>query len=222
MDVSELTVRLLILFIPGILATTVYRLYQNRDELNNRDYLVNVFLTAFVLYTITYLIFKLFGNNTVFFEALLNSNIKINFVEILTASIISILVGYAEAKIVNSGWLYRKDNKITTRTGHSSVWDELFDNQNKGFDGYIYISFLDRNLVYGGSVEKYSMTYSGRKELYLSNVVVYDSKTRQEFQYELDGLYIQIHENENVIIEVTKGEEEEENGKKKPKSKNNK
>ena len=54
MESTELTVRLIILFVPGIIGTFIYGVCRHRQEMNNRDYFINVVLTAFVMYSFTY------------------------------------------------------------------------------------------------------------------------------------------------------------------------
>lgn len=208
MELSELTVRLIFLFLPGIIATTVFKIYQNRGILSNRDFFVNVVLTGLLSYFITGLFYALTKNKLVFIDALFDESIQINTNEIVISSCIAIVIGVMQTLVINNGCLYKIGKKLTTRTGHDSVWDEVFDNQNEGFDGFVYITFLEKNLLYAGFVENYSMSFTGKKELFLSNVDVYAADNRKEKLYSLEKLYLQILDDSNIIIEM-KGAEED-------------
>ena len=112
MESTELAVRLIILFVPGIIETFIYEICQNKEDMNNRDFVLNVVLSAFVAYSITYVFFKLLGGGTSFLDALLDASVKISMTEILVASLLSVVLGFVEARMVRETMqLNRKRNE---------------------------------------------------------------------------------------------------------------
>ena len=201
MESTELIVRLIILFIPGIIETLIYEVCQNRDYMSDRSFVINVVLSAFVTYSFTYVIFKLVGGGTSFLDALLDSSVKISVMEIMVASALSIVLGFIELRIVRIiATLNRKRNE-KNRKVRMSVWDNLFD-ENDGFDGHVRIILNDQGIIYEGYVSKYSASEMNRKEVYLKDVTKFDAKTGKELQRDISGIYLQIRDNEDVVMEM--------------------
>ncbi len=203
MESTELTIRLIVLFVPGIIGTFIYEICQNRTDMSNRDFIINVVLNAFASYSITYVIFKyVMGEGTSFLDTLLDSSVKISMTEIITASILSIALGFFESQMVRAAMrINRKRNERNKRV-RLSVWDDLFD-ENDGYDGHVRIILNDQGIVYDGYVERYSASILGKKEICLKDVVKYDMKTEKELQ-RIGGTYLQIRDDEDVIMEMIK------------------
>ena len=204
MEYTELTVRLIVLFIPGIIETFIYEVCQNRSDMNNRDFVINVVLSAFIAYSVTYVIFKHMGGGTSFFDALLDSSIRISMTEIMVASVLSIVFGFLEAKVVRGTILIDKKRNERHSKARLSVWDELFD-ENDGYDGHVKIILNDQEIIYEGYVAKYSASVMNKKEICLRDAVKYDLKTGDVLQKEIDEVYLQIRDDEDIVIEMIKG-----------------
>lgn len=201
MESTELTVRLIILFIPGIIETFIYETLQDKEELSDRGFIINVVLSAFVMYSLTYVIFTLVGGGASFLDALLDSSVKINITEILLASLLAIVFGFLEAPVLKTTARlnlkkYEKDRKIRV-----SVWDAMLDDVGDN-DGKIRIILNDQNIVYEGSVNRYSPSLSKRREICLKDVNKYELKTGNQLQNNISEIYVQIREDEDVVIEL--------------------
>lgn len=203
MESTELTVRLIILFIPGIIATFIYEICQNRNDMNNRDFVINVVLSAFISYSITYVIFKLLGGGTSFLDALLDSGVKISVTEIMTASLISVVLGFLEAQSVRETMKLNRKRNERNKKVRMSVWDDLFDEED-GYDGHVRVILKDQGVYYDGYVERYSASLTGRKELCLKDVVKYDLTTKKQLGDNIGGTYLQIRDDEDIILEMIK------------------
>ncbi|MBQ2657532.1 MAG: hypothetical protein IJF87_03045 [Erysipelotrichaceae bacterium] len=201
MESTELAVRLIILFVPGIIETFIYEICQNKEDMNNRDFVLNVVLSAFVAYSITYVFFKLLGGGTSFLDALLDASVKISMTEILVASLLSIVLGFLEARMVRETMQLNRKRNEKNRKVRLSVWDNLFDEED-GYDGHAKVIMKDQGVVYDGYVEKYSASLSNKKEIYLKNVVKYDLETGKEIQKDISGLYLQIRDDEDIVMEM--------------------
>lgn len=154
MELSELTVKLIILFLPGIIATSIYQLFGNRNNLDNRSFFVLTIVNGFF----SYLPLEFFTKQDFLFRFLLNTSLQPDLECVFKSIIASIILGIFEVYLINYGILYCIACKIrlTTRSGHDTVWDEVFDNQNQGIRNYVYVLNEKSNKLYAGTVENYS------------------------------------------------------------------
>lgn len=200
MQFSELTVKLIILFLPGIISTFVLQLFLNKGRLKDREFLIAVILNGFL----SHYIYSFFAKDSSFFDSLFSMNGLLDQKSIIWASCISLVMGIVECYIANYDSLYRIGNliRLTTKSGQISVWDELFDNHNKGINNFVYVTDRNKSIIYAGSVTNYSMSYSGKKEILLASVVVYDLKERDKELYSLKKLYLDLTDTNNIEIEI--------------------
>ena len=201
MESTELTVRLIILFIPGIIETFIYETLQDKEELSDRGFIINVVLSAFVMYSLTYVIFTLVGGGASFLDALLDSSVKINITEILLASLLAIVFGFLEAPVLKTTARLVLKKVEKDRKMRASVWDVMLDDVGDN-DGKIRIILNDQNIVYEGSVNRYSPSLSKRREICLKDVNKYELKTGNQLQNNISEIYVQIREDEDVVIEL--------------------
>ncbi len=201
MESTELTVRLIILFIPGIIETFIYETLQGKEELSDRGFIINVVLSAFVMYSLTYVIFTLVGGGASFLDALLDSSVKINITEILLASLLAIVFGFLEAPVLKTTARLILKKVEKDRKMRASVWDVMLDDVGDN-DGKIRIILNDQNIVYEGSVNRYSPSLSKRREICLKDVNKYELKTGNQLQNNISEIYVQIREDEDVVIEL--------------------
>ena len=201
MESTELTVRLIILFIPGIIETFIYETLQDKEELSDRGFIINVVLSAFVMYSLTYVIFTLVGGGASFLDALLDSSVKINITEILLASLLAIVFGFLEAPVLKTTARLILKKVEKDRKMRASVWDVMLDDVGDN-DGKIRIILNDQNIVYEGSVNRYSPSLSKRREICLKDVNKYELKTGNQLQNNISEIYVQIREDEDVVIEL--------------------
>ena len=207
-ETTELGVRLIILFVPGIIETFIYLICRDDQELSDRDFFFNVVLGAFVTYFITYIILKVLGEESAFLDALMNANVKINMTEVLIASILAVFIGLLEAMAKKKFLiLYKKRNEKNKKV-RLSVWDDLFE-EKEGSDCHVRVILNEQGLIYDGYVEKFSVSLfssssSNKKELYLKNAIRYDLKTGEELKSDIEGTYVQITDDEDVVVELVK------------------
>ena len=201
MESTELTVRLIILFIPGIIETFIYGICQNKGDMSDRNFVINVVLSAFVMYSITHLIFRLGGGESTFLDALLNASVEINIAEVLIAALLSVAVGFLQAMFVRKMMELNRKRDERGKKVRMSVWDDLFDKEEE-YDGHVKVILKEQGVVYEGYVEKYSASATKKKELYLKNAVKYDLKTGEKLEESIVGAYLQIRDDEDVIMEI--------------------
>lgn len=200
MQFSELTIKLIILFLPGLISASLLQMFGNKRKLDNREFFILVVVNGFI----SYLIPCLFCRNNTFFQSLLDTSMIVDYKEVILSSKISVGLGILETYLVNYCLLYKLARlvKLTTKSGQDTVWDETFDNGGKGSSNFIYVRNQETNELYAGSIKNYSMSSNGKKELLLNNVDVYDLNNRRDRLYHLEGIYISINDNKNIVIEI--------------------
>ena len=201
MQFSELTIKLIILFLPGLISASLLQMFENgRKKLDNREFLILVVINSFISYLIPCLFY---GYNT-FFKSLMDTSVIIDYKEVLCSSTISVGLGIVETYFVNYCLLYKIAQwaKLTTKSGQDTVWDEFLDNEGKGISSFVYIRNYETNEIYCGSVANYSMSSNSQKEIILNNVYVYDLNNRNKILYHCEKLYVCLNNTENILIEI--------------------
>lgn len=212
MELSAFTIRIILLFFPGIVATALFRLISNKGNIENREYFVKALIYSFLSYG-TLALFSLINKITIectFFDALTDINVPINYIEVFVVTIIAILISIVSLYMSNNNCLFKFGSKIriTTKTGEADVWGELFNNSNKGIKDFVYIIFVDKNLIYGGFVENFSLINQYR-EIILKEVRVFENEGKRKELRSMDRAYLQLTKEDNVIIEIVSNNDEE-------------
>ncbi|WP_158850445.1 hypothetical protein [Algibacter sp. L1A34] len=216
---SELTIKLIIILIPGALATLIFgKLILHKEWSSFR----------FVLYSIlfgvvSYLILQLLNNGinlciSADFNKLpeltiwsnLNDASLIPYKEVGFASIISIIIAFFVSMIENKKVI----NKIagflgvSEKYGDENLYSMFLSSKNVEF---IYLRDIKNQLTYHGWVKSFSENDT-ISEIRLCDVAVYNY-TDSEFLYEVEEVYLSLNKQE-IIIELAKtkdnGEEETE------------
>lgn len=208
MQFSELTVRLLLIFFPGIISAIIIdnlTIHRGREF---KVFLLNAFTLGLASYFILFIWISV--NNWIvrlkglvpswevnFLDSLIDKTKNIDIKEVLIATMISVLLAFLISAGINHKLLHRfaKKLKITKKFGQLDVWSYTFDSPDIG---WVIVRDLDKDLMYQGWVEAFSDTYENN-ELLLRDVNVYRNSTAEEL-YFMQGIYI-TRELNNIIIE---------------------
>lgn len=204
MEITDLTIKVLFLFIPGIISCIfISSLTESKDSS------FQFFIKAFILGCISYLLLAAiyFLINTVlcpnphlevsFLITLSSNKTEINIYEILYVSACSILLALIISKIVNKAYLHKMARKIgiSNKSGYRDLWDSLLSNNQVE---WILVRDKSKNIMYEGWLEQFSSGHING-ELFLRDVIVYNDSTG-EMLYEIAGLYL-VYNSDNMIIE---------------------
>lgn len=212
MEVTSLTVKLIVLLLPGIFGTFFYEKLSYKKQFDLREYIVSVIIIGFLSYSLLELLYKLCNSicnctnyKVLFFDLLFNESGKVKLSELFDSTIISLFVGIVFALFYNKGIFYGFFRKmgITNESG-KDVWNQLFDNDTRGINAYVYVINKKEDIIYGGEVAEYSPN-SNRPELLLENVVVTRATKRDDLLYKLNKVYLRL--TDDIVIEIdNKGE----------------
>lgn len=65
------------------------------------------------------------------------------------------------------------------------------------------IYLKNEEIIYEGYVSKYSSSMSNNKEICLKDVIKHDYKTGEKLSHDISEIYLQIRNDEDVVIEIT-------------------
>lgn len=206
---NELTLKLILLIIPGILASLVYNRLTAHKRWSNFEYSFHILLFG----VLSYLSLQVLSNITVWVKTVLNCNKVYNielleiwktlsnsnvipYKEIIFASQIAIVLGFLGSlldkyKLINK---IGRTLKVSNKYGDENLFSFFL---NAKETNYVYIRQIKDNLTYHGFVESYSEN-EVVSEVALSNVKVY-SYSDSELLYEVDRIYISLNKSEIII-----------------------
>jgi len=197
MEISELTLRLLLLFLPGIIITLILERLTVSDEKRHFYFILSSFLYGIFSYAFYALLLIIFdclprieiNTNVIFLDALIDEEIKINFGEILKVSIISVVLGFFIATLINQKYLHRFSQfiGISKKFAEIDVWGYLLNSKDDELR-WVRVRDTEHNLCFEGWIEAFSDTHKNN-ELFLRDVIVFKNDTGDKL-YNVPGLYI--------------------------------
>ncbi len=208
MNLEAFTLKVFLLFLPGIIALKLIELLTPHRKLDFNKYLINVAVLGVSSYIFQYafisLLFK--KSSLTFFDSLLN-NTPINFNEIIYSTFAAIIIGVFYSLTVNKNWFYKLFVYlgITNRFGGNRVFDHLMNSPD-----VIWVTIRDQELKlnYQGWIEYFNDNEDSSKEIFLREVIVFDNITGDEIT-ELNSLYFPTFK-DSYILEVHLTEEDKE------------
>lgn len=213
MDISALALKIIIILIPGIISTNIYRKLTFRaNPIDNfKDGLSAIVLGVFSYVMLQFAFnLKIFLSNMCFqtqksfvilntFENISLTN-NIPYKEVFYSSLVSIFVGFVAAFVDNKKIINRMGGclKVSNKFGEENLYMKFLNSPDID---YIYIRDTLNKLTYFGYVESYSES-ENFKEIVLGNVSVYNYP-ECDFLYDVDKIYLCFPVN-SVIFELAK------------------
>ncbi|MDT0687151.1 hypothetical protein [Autumnicola psychrophila] len=206
---SELTIKLIIILIPGAIATLIFgKLILHKEWSSFR----------FVLYSIifgilSYLFLQLIINGLNLFSCIelsdltiwknLNNASLIPYQEVGFATTISIIVAFFSSMIENRKIINRVAGffGISAKYGDENLYSMFLNSKNVQF---VYLRDIKNQLTYHGWVKSFSENETV-SEIRLADVAVYNYSD-SKFLYEVGEVYLSLNKQE-IIIEIAKLEE---------------
>jgi hypothetical protein len=213
MEISELTLKLIIILIPGAIATVIIDKLTIHKEWTPFKFVVN----SIILGVFSYLVLQLFKNFLVFIHNVfsngrasnyplltiwntIGNSSDIPYKEVIYSAICGILVGGFGALFENKRVINKVGKKLnlTNKYGQENLFSYFL---NKKETGYVYLRNLKNDITYLGYVKSFCETDT-ISEIVLADVSVYTCETCT-FLYEIDEIYLSFPKTE-IIIEQAK------------------
>ena len=202
---SELTLKLIFLLIPGAIATLIYGKLILHKEWSNFKFILYSSLFGVFSYTILELIIQLI--NKILLDDFASLDIwrdltnvdTIPYDEIVLSSIISVFLALIMARIINKSTINKLGQVfgVSNRYGDDNLYSSFLNNSDVE---NIFIRDYTNNIVYHGSVNSFSEN-EVISEIELIDVAVY-TNDKAKFIYEVPKIYLSFKK-ENIIIEVS-------------------
>jgi len=210
MGLDLVTVRLLLIFFPGIICSIIIQSFTDNPKWSNFKFITNSFVLGVFSYAI-YDIFSIFGlsnDSSSFIAKILLPTKEIaigssDFLPVFPVTIISLILGLLLTGVDTHKLHFKilQRLKLTKKSGLPDTW-AVFMNIEK--TGWILVRDIKNNLIYAGWLESFSQD-SKNPEVLLSGVNVYTNSTAM-FLYKVDLQYLKLDSN-NIQIEVIKNQE---------------
>lgn len=208
MEISELTLKLIILLIPGVIGTLIMNRLTIRKELSPFHFIIN----SIIIGLFSYLLLQLFYNSIHLVYNICNNQIGnykqlniwttisdstvIPYLEVLYSSICSLIIAIAgtvfdQYKLINK---FAQKFKISNKYGDENLFSFFL---NATETQVVYVRHIKHNLTYHGYVNSYSET-NDMSEIVLSNVTVYRYED-SALLYKVDQLYLSFTKSDIII-----------------------
>lgn len=212
MDITALTLKLIILLVPGILCAKIYKKLIIRPK-ESTDFMFVMYAIMFgifsylslymIKYIIHYVRFQLGYIEPMRFNALdafgkISDGSTIPYSEVFYASIISIFISFLAVKVDNFKWI----NTIAAKLNISNKYgdENLFSRWLNGkCVEWVYVRDIENGLTYLGYVHSFAEC-EYNKELVLKQVSVMSYPESVDL-YEVPEIYLCL-KNENIKIEL--------------------
>lgn len=201
---SELTIKLIIILIPGAIATLIFGKLILHKEWNSFRFVLYSILFGIVSYLLLQLLINglnLFLSNK-FSELTIWNNLNkassIPYEEVAPASIISILIAFIASLIENKKIINKVAEYIgvSRKYGDENLYSLFLNSKNIEF---IYLRDIKNHLTYHGWVKSFSENDT-ISEIRLCDVAVYNYGD-SEYLYEVQEVYLSLNKQE-IIIEM--------------------
>jgi hypothetical protein len=204
--VTELTLRLALLFLPGIIcALLVEKLVPTSAWSTARLalYALVLGLACYLIYAVVETVFAGQWPPSVDILGSLANNEPLDFSEILLATALAPIVALGVSFALNKHWINRlaKTLDVSNRFGDIDVWARTF-NSRVLQDAWVVVRDFDRDLALEGWVNAFAETHDVN-ELLLRDVRIYQSST-SKFLYEVDSMYL-TRPKDKLTIEFRRG-----------------
>lgn len=213
MEISALTLKLIILLTPGVLATTIYKRLTIRHK-EQSDFIFVVISIMFGM--LSYLILQISNYSISLVKNICSKSIKeyetiktfsdlsngnsIPFSEVIWACIISVILGFLISKLDHTKLIntFARKWNISNKYGDENLYSYFLNSPDVN---WVYVRVIENSLTYLGWVESFSENPEN-KEIVLNQVTVYNYPDSKKM-YEIERIYL-VFPKDKVIIEQAK------------------
>ncbi len=197
MDISLMSVKILLLFTPGLIVTYLVNYLTVPAEKSLHDVICTSFIYGFISYLVYYtLVYFADGCKKIdvtILDFISKETVPINYEEVFWVCIVSVIVAFIISFCINKMTVLRiaKFLRICEKTGHTSILGFLMDvnGDESSLDKWVVVKDYQTGLAYYGYLQLYSTAYDKFDELFLTDVVVYN-KDSGDVLYESDAVYL--------------------------------
>lgn len=199
MEISELTFRLILIFIPGFIFLFITRKFTKDKEFNAFEVFTYALIIGLISYTILGIIHHLFKlpNLNVWSIFNIGTSPIVEKFEILFSSIISLVLSFLYILSHRKKWFYRMflSLGITDKYGDDSTYYTFLNQEDVD---YVHVYDLENNLVHHGHLYSFSEN-NDILEILLINSDTYTRKTMVK-QFSNREIYLTFKKTNKILI----------------------
>lgn len=193
MEITDLTIRILLLVFPGLIAYFIVHEFTEQKRENFIIETIKILIYSFLSYSIyatgkiiLALFIKTINKDVYFLKCLIDKTADISWIEILVTAFIALFISCIITKLINKSWFHKtaQELKLTKKFGDLDVWSYLFNGKQ---DFYMIIRDIENNLTYQGYPQAFAKDHN-EAEVLLINVMVYRYED-STFLYKIDSMY---------------------------------
>ncbi len=209
MEFSDFTIRLIIILIPGAIATLIIESITIHKSWSHLRFTVSSIIlggTSFGILQLLYWGFQLYQSrcidikfeNLQTWKSIFKNENALNPIEIILSVLISIALSYCVSYIIQHKILFKiaKRFNVSRKYGDDSLYSHYL---NADEVDWVYVRDKTNGMTYLGQVDSWSEDDSN-KELLLRNVTVFKYENSDEL-YKIKQIYLKFHERD-IIIEL--------------------
>lgn len=200
--VSDFSLKLIIIFLPGIVSFLIIDTLTIHKETKN----IHRFIFSMILGFLSYGILKVICPKVMFWNYLGHSTLELHYEEIILAIIIGIILGVLITYIINKSCLYKSASIIGLTQKHGYPDTFSYMTALYTFD-YITVTDWEKNIRLVGTLVATSDIADNRNEIVLQDVSVYT--TTGEYLYDTPVFYI-AQDFSKLTIEINNSENSKE------------
>lgn len=213
MEISELTLKLIILLIPGAIATVIIDKLTIHKEWTPFKFIIN----SIIFGIFSYLTLQLTENFLVFIHNLFSGKSNdpystltiwttiadsklVPYQEVLYSTFCGVVVGCLGTLFENNRYIIRlgKQIKLTNKYGHENLFSYFLNQKDTS---WVYVRSIKNDLTYFGYVKSFCET-DITSEIVLADVSVYTCESC-DYLYDVGEIYLSFSKTE-IIIEQAK------------------
>lgn len=208
MDVSSLTVKIIVLLLPGIVAALLVEKITVHKAWGQFRFLLYSIVLGAISYAILSVVVDIYNLSVstryhvtlTFWQSLFSTTQAVNPLEVIFSVVTSILIAVLASVAITKNWVIRvaRMAKFTEKYGDESLY---YFSLNSPEISWVWVKLAEEGLLYEGWRESFSEDANVR-EILLRSVKVYRLEDSQ-YLYDLPAVYLSMARNK-VIIEIPK------------------
>lgn len=194
MNVSEFTLTLLLVFLPGIMAMVLINYFTNSKIYDMKHFL----LYAYLLSLFSYMIAGVFQRQSLI-GTLTAADTPIESNQIIGATLVGGVLAVLLIYAITHKWFYKIASKlnITKKYGSGDVWTSIMEDSTVR---WVNVRPGNGENSFQGEVLHYSDDGQDR-ELALCDVAIYDNKSG-DYLYTQEKIYLSFTNDTDIVIEI--------------------
>jgi hypothetical protein len=209
MELGKVTISIIFIFLPGILALMVSERLTSHRERKGYELAAYTFVIGCLSHLLYFTLHWLLGKFSITSPEdnwldLMTSDTVAQPTVVLITTILGVVLGFVLCYASNYSWLHRFASLIHAgnKFGDVDVWAWLLNSGHVEGNPWVVIRDQEKSLMYQGWVMAHSVEEDPR-ELVLSDVKVFDNKTGAEL-YDVKVMYMAL-EKKSASIELYNG-----------------